>query len=138
MTKNQLVKLKTYESRLFDCFLFKYRDSYLKLFVSFINYSISEDEFSQQLIQQLELMSQLEINFKFLNKCNLDLNAFEFADIIDSVEQDCDSFISDELLAKIGGLREDAKIDENQLYKYIEEAFFLIMVDKKINFHFFL
>ena len=29
-TKKQLVKLKTYEALLFDCFLWKYQDSYLK------------------------------------------------------------------------------------------------------------
>ena len=99
-TKEQLVKLKTYDSILFDCFLWKYRDFYLKLFVSFLNYDISGDEFSEQLItmranhivefdklmDRLEFMSQLEINFEFLNKFNLDLNAFGFADIIDLVE----------------------------------------------------
>jgi hypothetical protein len=49
-TKEQLIKLKTYEVLLFDCFLWKYRDSYLKLFVSFLNYDISGEEFSKQLI----------------------------------------------------------------------------------------
>jgi hypothetical protein len=143
-TKEQLVKLKTYEDLLFDCFLWKYRDSYLKLFVSFLNYNISGDEFSEQLInirsnhivefdelmKQLQLMSQLEINFEFLNKFNLDLKAFGFADIIDLVEQDCDSFVSDELLLEIGGSREDGEIDENQLRERIEKAFLLIMVDR--------
>ena len=143
-TKEQLVKLKTYEALLFDCFLWKYRDSYLKLFVSFLNYNISGEEFSKQLINmrsnhivefnelmnQLQLMSQLEINFEFLNKFNLDLNAFGFADIIDLVDQNCDSFVSDELLLEIGGSREDGEIDENQLRERIEKAFLLIMVDK--------
>jgi hypothetical protein len=143
-TKEQLVKLKTYEALLFDCFLWKYRDSYLKLFVSFLNYNISGEEFSKQLInmrsnyivefnelmKQLQLMSQLEINFEFLNKFNLDLNAFGFADIIDLVDQNCDSFVSDELLVEIGGSREDGEIDENQLRERIEKAFLLIMVDK--------
>ena len=143
-TKEQLVKLKTYEALLFDCFLWKYRDSYLKLFVSFLNYNISGEEFSKQLInmrsnhivefnelmKQLQLMSQLEINFEFLNKFNLDLKAFGFADIIDLVDQNCDSFVSDELLLEIGGSREDGEIDENQLRERIEKAFLLIMVDK--------
>jgi hypothetical protein len=143
-TKEQLVKLKTYEALLFDCFLWKYRDSYLKLFVSFLNYNISGEEFSKQLInmrsnhivefnelmKQLQLMSQLEINFEFLNKFNLDLNAFGFADIIDLVDQNCDSFVSDELLLEIGGSREDGEIDENQLRERIEKAFLLIMFDK--------
>jgi len=143
-TKEQLVKLKTYEALLFDCFLWKYRDSYLKLFVSFLNSNISGEEFSKQLInmrsnhivefnelmKQLQLMSQLEINFEFLNKFNLDLNAFGFADIIDLVDQNCDSFVSDELLVEIAGSREDGEIDENQLRERIEKAFLLIMVDK--------
>ena len=137
-TKEQLVKLKTYEALLFDCFLWKYRDSYLKLFVSFLNYNISGEEFSKQLINMRsnhivefnELMSQLEINFEFLNKFNLDLNAFGFADIIDLVDQNCDSFVSDELLLEIGGSREDGEIDENQLRERIEKAFLLIMVNK--------
>ena len=143
-TKEQLVKLKTYEALLFDCFLWKYRDSYLKLFVSFLNYNISGEEFSKQLInmrsnhivefnelmKQLQLMSQLEINFEFLNKFNLDLNAFGFADIIDLVDQNCDSFVSDELLVEIGGSRENGEIDENKLRERIEKAFLLIMVDK--------
>jgi len=46
-TKEQLVKLKTYEALLFDCFLWKDRDSYLKLFVSFLNYNVSDEEFSK-------------------------------------------------------------------------------------------
>lgn len=137
-TKKQLVKLKTYEALLFDCFLWKYRDSYLKLFGSFLNYNISGEEFSKQLINMRsnhivefnELMSQLEINFEFLNKFNLDLNAFGFADIIDLVDQNCDSFVSDELLLEIGGSREDGEIDENQLRERIEKAFLLIMVNK--------
>ena len=49
-TKEHLVKLKTYEALLFDCSLWKYRDSYFKLFGSFLNYNISGEEFSKQLI----------------------------------------------------------------------------------------
>lgn len=79
-----------------------------------------------KLMDQLELMSQLEINFEFLNKFNLDLNAFGFADIIDLVEQNCDSFVSDELLVELGGSREDGEIDENQLRERIEKSFLLI------------
>ena len=44
-------------------------------------------------MEQLQLMSQLEINFEFLNKFNRDLNAFEFTNIIDLMDQNCDSFI---------------------------------------------
>ena len=53
-----------------------------------------------------ELMSQSEINFEFLNKFDIDFKAFGFTDIIDLVDQNCDSFVSDELLLEIGGPRE--------------------------------
>jgi len=139
-TKEQVLKLKTYQGFLFDCFLWKSRDSYLKLFASFLNSNISGDEFSDQfmrmrsnhiaefdeLMNQLELMSQLEINFEFFNKFNLDPNAFGFTDIIDSVDDDCDSLVSDERLVKIGGLREDGEIDDNKFRERIEKAFLLI------------
>lgn len=137
-TKEQLVKLKTYEVLLFDCFLWKYRDLYLKLFVSFLNYDISGEEFSKQLInmrsnhivefnelmKQLQLMSQLEINFEFLNKFNLDLNAFGFTDIIDLVEQNCDSFVSDELLVEIGGSRENGKLTKINYVSALKKLFY--------------
>ena len=140
-TKKQLIRLKTSAVFLFDFFLWEYRDSYLKLFVNFLNYNISGEEFSNQLItmrsnhidefnelmKQLQLISQLEIHFEFLNKFNLDINAFGFTDIIDLVDQYCDSFVSDELLLEIGGSREDGEIDENQLREGIEKAFLLIM-----------
>ena len=64
------------------------------------------DEFCQ-------LMNQLEINFKFLNKFNFDFNTFGFTNLIGLIDQNCDSFISDELLLEFGGSREDEKIDEN-------------------------
>ena len=94
-TKNQIVKLRTYNNLLFDCFLWKCRYSYLELFVSFLNYNISGEEFSKQLINMRsnhivefnELMKQLEINFEFLNEFNLNLDVFGFADIIDLVDQ---------------------------------------------------
>ena len=63
----------------------------------------------------------VEINFEFLNKFNLDLNAFGFADIIDLVDQNCDSFVSDDLLLELGASREDGEIDENQLKKLYME-----------------
>ena len=56
-------------------------------------------------------LSKLEINFEFLNKFSLDLNAFGVTEIIDAVDDNCDSFVSDELLAEIGGSRENGKID---------------------------
>ena len=100
-TKEQLVKnLWGSFIRLFPLeisgFIFK-----VKLVVSFLNYIISGEKFSKQLINLRsthivefnELMSQLEINFEFLNKFNLDLNSFWFADIIDLVDQNCDSFV---------------------------------------------
>jgi hypothetical protein len=39
-------------------------------------------------------MSQLEINFEFLNRLKIDFNAFGFTDIIDLVDQYSDSFVS--------------------------------------------
>lgn len=137
-TKEQFVKLKTYMDLLFDLFLWKSRDSYLKLFGSFLNYNISGDEFSTKLITKRanhisefnELMNQLEINCEFLNTLKIDFNAFGFTDIIDLADQNADSFISDERLIEIGGSREDGEIDENQLRERIEKAFLLIMGDK--------
>ena len=75
---------------------------------------------SNHIVEFDELMSQLEINSEFLNKFNLDLNGFGFGDIIDLVEQNCDSFVSDELLLEIGGSREAGEINENQLHERIK------------------
>ena len=75
---------------------------------------------SNHIVEFDELMSQLEINSEFLNKFNLDLNGFGFGDIIDLVEQNCDSFVSDELLLEIGGSREAGEINENQLDERIK------------------
>ena len=109
-TKEQVVKLKTYDVLLFDCFLWKSRDSYLKLFANFLNYDSFGDEFSHQLITMRgnhitefnTLMHQLKINFEFFNKFNVDLNAFGFENIINSVYEACDAFVSDELFLEIG------------------------------------
>lgn len=144
--KEQLSKLKdelgieTYDCLLFDCFLWKYRDFYLKLFGSFLNYEISGDEFATQfltmrlnhinefheLMKQLQL-SKLEINVEFFNKFSLDLNAFGFTEILDPVEDDyCDSLVSDELEIGNSGENEEFVIDENQLRERIEKTFLLI------------
>lgn len=139
-TKDQLVKLKSYEILLFDCFLWNYRDLYLKLVISFLNYNISSDEFAEKfismrfnhivefdkLMKDLQFLRPLQSNFEFLKKFKVDMDAFGFADIIDLVEQNCDSFVSDELLLKIGGSREAGEIDENQFRQRIEKAFRLI------------
>ena len=139
-TKEQLVKLETqtYEILLFDIFVWKDRNLYLKLFTNFLNCNISGDEFSEQLIgirkyhirEFQELMNRPKINLVFLNKFDPDINAFGFTDIIDSVYEYCDSFVSDELLAEIGDLREDGAINEDQLRKHIEKAFLQIMLTK--------
>ena len=116
--KDKLVKLKTHEAFLFDCFRWKYRDSYLKLCASFLNQNISGDEFSEQIfVMQFnhskgfnELMDQLESNIEFLNKLNLDNNVVEFGDIVDSLEQNCDSYVSDETLLELLKMGEGAEI----------------------------
>ena len=128
-TKAQFFKLKTYDILLFDSFLWKYRDFYLKLLLSFLNYTISPEEFSQQFFAMRsnhidkfnELMNQFETNFEFLNEININLNAFGFAKIIDLVDQDCDSFVSDEFLLEEKGVRENGEINENQFRKRIEK-----------------
>jgi hypothetical protein len=88
-------------------------------------------------MKDLELMSQSEVNFEFFNKFSLDMNAFGFGDIIDLMEQNCDAFVSEELLLEIGGLREDGEIDENQFRERIERDFLLISVEgrKTCNYH---
>lgn len=72
-------------------------------------------------------MSRLEINFKFFNKFNVDLNAFGFENIINSVYENCELFVSDELFIEIEGQREDREIDENQFHERIENIFLLIL-----------
>jgi hypothetical protein len=137
-TKEELIQLKIYSSFLFDSFLFKRQDLYFKLFVNFLNTNISGDEFSKQLINLRanhinefdELMNQLEINSEFLNKFDVNINAFGFGDLIDLVEQYCDSFISDELLIQIGGSRETGEINETQFRNYIEKAFLQLRINK--------
>ena len=131
------IKLQSYEDLLFDCFLWKSRNLYLNLFSNFLNQVVSSDQFVEQflkirsnhikefneLIKKLELMSQLKIQFEFFDKFRLDSNAFGFSDIIDLTSENCDSFISDELLIELGGIREAGEIDETQLRECIKKAF---------------
>ena len=82
-----------------------------------------------------ELMDQLESNIEFLNKLNLDNNVVEFGDIVDSLEQNCDSYVSDETLLELlkmgeGDWREDGDIDENTLRELVKRDFLLIKGDK--------
>lgn len=139
-TKKQLHILETYKILLFDCFLWNYRDLYMSLFKDFLNFDISADNFTKNLInlrfnhikefdqsiKQLHVMSQLEMDFEFLNTINFNKNEFGFADIIDLVEQDCDSFVSNELLLEFGDIRKSGEIDENQLRQNIKKTFLLI------------
>jgi len=105
-----------------------------------LNSAISWDKFAHQLMtmrskhisefhklmKQVELMSSIEIPFSFLNEFNFDVNIIGITDIIDLADQNCDALISDELLLKIGGVREDEKIDENQFRDRIKKAFLQI------------
>ena len=47
------------------------------------------------------------------------------------MDQNCDSFVSDELLVEIGGSRENGEIDENELRTRIKEA--IIRIQKMIE-----
>ena len=131
-TNQQIAQLRSYETLLFDCFLWRSRNLYLTLFINFFNRTISDDKFEKQLISLRsnhirefnELMKQLQlkINSEFLNKFEIHLNAFGFADIIDLIEEHCDSFVSDKLLVEIGNSREEGEIDENQLRGWIKKT----------------
>ena len=137
MDKRPTYQVKKLSGFLFDCLLWNYRDLYLKLVISFLNYNTSSDEFAEKfismrfnpivefdkLMKDLQSLRPLQSNFEFLKKFKVEMDAFEFADIIDLVEQNCDSFVLDELLLQIGSSREAREIDENQFRQRIEKAF---------------
>jgi hypothetical protein len=66
--EDDLIKLKIYRIILFDCFLWRYRTSYLKLVESFLKYQISGDEFAEKLIgmrsRHFDEFNQLALNSK--------------------------------------------------------------------------
>jgi len=69
---SQFIELKKYDDYLWNFFLWKYKDLYLKLFVGFINSSISGDEFTEEFIKLRfshikkfdQLLKELEMNFQ--------------------------------------------------------------------------
>jgi hypothetical protein len=146
-TKEEVIQLETYEILLFDYFLWKRFDSYLKLVRNFLHCQISGNKFAkefitlrsnhisefEELMKQLKLISLLKIPFAFLTEFNFNLAAGGFTDIIDLAESYCDAFVSDELLLKIGGLREDGDINYDEFRKGIEKTFHSILFEDRSN-----
>lgn len=138
-THNQFVKLKKYLSFLSDCFMWKHRNVYLKLFQSFTNFSISGDEFTNQFFSLQsehvtefnQLIDELEISFEPASEFPIDTKAFGFDDILIRTYEDCDAFVSDEDLENLEDSRTIGEIDENQLRLRIEEA--VSMIQKQMR-----
>lgn len=124
------IELKKYADYLWDFFLWKYKNLYLELFISFINSSTSGDEFSEQFIKLRfshikkfdQLFKELEINFQAGTEFPVDSRAFGFNRIISQVYEDCEAFVSDECLKIIGDDRDVDEIDENELRIRIKET----------------
>lgn len=130
-TKEQLIQLKTYKGFLFDCFMWNYRNLYLELFINFLNFDISSEEFLSQFhtlrfnhIQEFdELMSQLDTDSEFFNKFNsvlnkfsIERNTFIFKESLQLVDLSCRAFVS--------GI-----IGNNTLLHQVEKIFLLITTD---------
>ena len=133
-TKEQIDKLKTYKVLLFDCFMWNYQNLYLTLFINFLNFDISSEEFVSQfrtmrfnhiqkfhelIIQLDKLDTDSEFFDKFssvVHKFNIERNTFIFKASLELVEVSCMTFIS-------------GKIDNNNLKQQVEEIFLLIITD---------
>jgi hypothetical protein len=106
----------------------------LELFLGFINFSISGDEFTEQFIKLRfshikefdKLLKELEINFQAATKFPVDSRAFNFSRIISQVYEDSEAFVSDECLESIEDDRNLGEIDENELRTRIKEAILII------------
>lgn len=135
----QFIELKKYVVFLFDFFIWKSKDLYLKLFISFANFNMSGDELVSQFfslrlshIKEFDqLLKELEINFKAATGFPVDSRAFGFQDIISRVYEDCEAFVSDELLEEIEDSRDLGDIDENELRTRVEEA--ILRIQKQSN-----
>ncbi len=129
-TYSQFIALKKYKDYLWNFFLWKYNDLYLELFVRFLNYEISGDEFSEEFITLRfshikkfdQLLKELEMNFQAVIDLPVDSKAFNFSRIISQVYEDCDAFVSDECLESIEDTRDASEIDENELRTRIKES----------------
>lgn len=136
VTENLLAELESYKIFLFDFFVWNYRHLYWKLLLDLLDCKISCDDFSNQLctirvnhirefdqlMKKLQFMNQLELNSKFFNKLNLDINAFEFGDFIDRLYECSDRLVSNKLLEEIGGEREKGEVDDNQFRELVEQV----------------
>ena len=102
----------------------------MELFVSFINFSISGDEFTEKFIKLRyshikkfdQFLKKLEMNFQAGTDFTVDSKAFKFSRIINQVYEDCDVFVSDECLNSIKDARDAGEIDENELRTRIKEG----------------
>ena len=103
--------------------MWKYRDSSIKLFLSFANFNISGDEFTDRFLE-LELLHVNELNrlinelessfeFELLTAFPFDSRAFGFTSILNlnQIFKDCDTFVSDELLESLDDLRITVEIN---------------------------
>jgi len=130
----QFIKLKKYVDYLWDFFLWKYNDLYLNLFLDFIDFSISGDEFIEQFIKLRfshikefdQLLKELEINIQAQTNFPVDSRAFNFNRIISQVYEDSEAFVSDECLESLEDDRDVGEIDENELRTRIKEAILII------------
>lgn len=136
---SQFIELKKYDDYLWNFFLWKYKGLYLELFVNFINFSISGDEFTEEFIKLRfshikkfdQLLKELEINFQAATKFPVDSRAFNFSRIISQVYEDSEAFVSDECLESIEDDRDLGEIDENELRTRIKEA--ILRIQKMIQ-----
>ena len=136
---SQFIELKKYDDYLWNFFLWKYKGLYLELFVNFINFSISGDEFTEEFIKLRfshikkfdQLLKELEMNFQAGTDFTVDSKAFNFSRIISQVYEDCDVFVSDECLDSIEDARDAGEIDENELRTRIKEG--ILKIQKMIE-----
>lgn len=128
--KAQFIKLKKNVDYLWNFFLWKYKDLYLELFVDFVNYNISGDEFTEQFIKLRfshinkfdQLLKELEINFQARTEFSVNSRAFNFNRIIRQVYEDSDAFVSKECLENLTDKRHAGEIDENELRSRIQKV----------------
>lgn len=119
--------------------MWKYKDLYLKLFVGFLNSSISGDEFTEKFIKLRfshikkfdQFLKELETNFQAGIDLPVDSKAFNFSRIISQVYEDCEAFVSDECLESIEYTRDAGEIDENELRTRIKEG--ILKIQKMIQ-----
>lgn len=137
-TKKQLIQLKTYKVLLFDYFLSNYQNLYLTLFINFLNFDISSEEFVSQFfalqlnhLQEFdELMSQLDTDSaeffnKFsslLNNFSIEGNIFMFKESLELLELSCKTFVS-------------GSSGNNELRQQVEKIFLLITTDSDSFFN---